>query len=62
MHEIRKVKLLSTKEEKFTVTKDETKQEEDEFDEFPMNNEEQIDFEEPMMYKKIADFVMPEDA
>ena len=54
--------MLSTKEEKFTVTKDETKQEEDEFDEFPMNNEEQIDFKEPMMYKKIADFVMPEDA
>ena len=58
LHEIRKVKLLSTREEKYTVTKDDTRSDSED----PDSDSSHYDVKESMMHKKKARFVMPEEA
>ena len=57
MHELRKVTLLSSKEEKYTVSKEDHRQGESDDEDGG-----QRDYMESMMNKKKARFVMPEEA
>ena len=58
LHEIRKVKLLSTREEKYTVTKEDTHSDSEDVE----SEYSRYDVKESMMHKKKARFVMPEEA
>ena len=59
LHELQKVKLLSCKEERYTVSKDDKQESGSDGD---SSEQEVRDYKEPMMYKKIARFVMQKEA